>query len=62
MLDVMADPFGGDQEFPDDGRAHRPRQGHFQPVKKNGKSDFQMISRAITASPAPAMRAMLTRR
>ena len=34
----------------------------FRPVKKNGNSDFQMISREITSSLAPAMRAMLISR
>ena len=34
----------------------------FKPVKKNGNSDFHMISRAIAVSPAPATRAMSMRR
>ena len=34
----------------------------FRPVKKTGNSDFQMISRAIAVSPAPATRAMAIRR
>ena len=34
----------------------------FSPVKKKGNSEFQMISREITASLAPTTRAMLISR